>query len=185
MGCNHVISALYSVCPLCPLVTEPRQQGKWGDRYFPKRNWICLSVDDAGRDNTETCEVCETAQIRYVHTMSHADYPSVVRCGCVCAEYLEEDTARPREREKWARKRTRWLTSKRWYRTKTGNDCISSRGTRVVICPEFDRHENLLGYRPVIIYFEGYYDSQKEKLALQETADLAKLAAFNHVYPAP
>lgn len=43
--------------------------------------------------------MCEKEEIRQVHYVSHPDYPTELRVGCVCAENLTEDYAGPRAAE--------------------------------------------------------------------------------------
>jgi hypothetical protein len=50
-------------------------------------------MEDNGQDNLETCEMCEFAQVRYIHIMMHDDYPSELRVGCYCAERMEIERA--------------------------------------------------------------------------------------------
>jgi hypothetical protein len=47
----------------------------------------------------EICEMCEFAEIRYVHIMQHPDYPETLRVGCVCAENMGDEYARDREKD--------------------------------------------------------------------------------------
>jgi hypothetical protein len=57
--------------------------------------------------------MCETQEIRYVHTMVHPDYANELRVGCVCAEKIEGEYIGPRLREKAPRsaavRKKRWL----------------------------------------------------------------------------
>ncbi|MDE8654484.1 hypothetical protein [Novosphingobium album (ex Liu et al. 2023)] len=43
--------------------------------------------------------MCEAVEIRYVHHMEHPEYADILGVGCVCAEHMEDDYVRPRERE--------------------------------------------------------------------------------------
>lgn len=56
--------------------------------------------------------MCKTQDIQYVHMMEHPDYPEQLHVGCICAEHMEEDYMRPKEREKRlqrvARRRPAW-----------------------------------------------------------------------------
>jgi hypothetical protein len=85
--------------------------GKWSEADVPHKGWSCVEVDDLG-EPSQTCEMCGTVEIRYVHYMTHPDYPVALAVGCVCAEHMEEDYTRPREREKrlrtLARRRKTW-----------------------------------------------------------------------------
>jgi hypothetical protein len=83
---------------------ESTTGGKWRDPAVPKRGWQIVGMHDNGPEEDggwTTCEMCETRDIRYVHTMEHSDYHETLDCGCVCAGHMEEapETARARERE--------------------------------------------------------------------------------------
>ena len=44
--------------------------GKWTQAGVPHRGWMYATVDDLGAGESQTCEMCEVTQIRYVHVMS-------------------------------------------------------------------------------------------------------------------
>ena len=69
--------------------------GKWAEPGVPHKGWSCDAVTDLG-EPLEICGMCETAEIRYVHSMSHPEYPDVLDVGCICAEHMEEDYVAPR-----------------------------------------------------------------------------------------
>ena len=102
---------------LFPELVEARPgTGKWRAPGVPHAGWECTGVEDL-EDGRETCEMCETREIRFVHTMAHPDYPDELRCGCICAGYMEQDLVGARKREKSARlrgaRRSHWL-GRRW-----------------------------------------------------------------------
>src|ERR1051325_4981142 len=80
--------------------------GKWSEPNVPHRGWTCVNVEDLG-ELLQVCEMCGSAEIRYVHFMRHPDYEGDVGVGCVCAEHMEEDCTGPRLREKALRSRVR------------------------------------------------------------------------------
>lgn len=86
--------------------------GKWCEPDVPHKGWACVGMDDL-EDDRSTCEMCEVTEIRYVHIMTHLQYDAELRCGCICAEHMEEDYAGPRLRERKLRsrlsRRARWL----------------------------------------------------------------------------
>ena len=43
--------------------------------------------------------MCEKQAIRFVHVMTHPDYPEALNCGCVCSGHMEEDLVGARKRE--------------------------------------------------------------------------------------
>ncbi|MGH7093037.1 MAG: hypothetical protein ACREFB_05830 [Stellaceae bacterium] len=94
--------------------------GKWDKSGVPRKGWTCEGVEDLSAPNA-VCEMCETQEIRYVHSMTHPSYPETLRVGCVCAEHMEGDYKAPRERERQLRnraaRRARWL-GRRWSRAR-------------------------------------------------------------------
>ena len=111
--------------------------GKWCQPSVPHKGWTCVDVEDLG-EPSETCEMCETQEIRYVHVMEHRDYPQGLRVGCVCAGHMEQDYERARRREKVMRsaagRRARWL-SRKWRTSRSGNPFINTDGYNVVVFP--------------------------------------------------
>lgn len=80
--------------------------------------------------------MCEVQEIRYVHSMEHADYPDILQCGCICAGHMEQDLAGAREREAEfkadGRRRSRWL-SRQWRISGSGNDFLNADGFHIVV----------------------------------------------------
>lgn len=111
--------------------------GKWTQQGVPHKGWQFLSLEDLG-DLTETCQMCETQPIRYVHRMEHPTYADVLRVGSVCAGRMEEDYATAQQREKEARatakRRTKWMQAQ-WRESAKGNSYINRNGFNIVIYP--------------------------------------------------
>src|SRR5271165_3475344 len=107
--------------------------GKWGQQGVPQRGWECTYIEDLG-EPAATCEMCEAITIRYVHHMEHPDYADTLRCGCICAGYMEQDPAGAREREKSFKnrlsRRSKWLLRK-WRTSYSGNEFINADGFNV------------------------------------------------------
>jgi hypothetical protein len=105
--------------------------GKWTEEGVPHRGWSCVDCYDNDGE-MQTCQMCEVAEIRYVHVMQHPDYDGELEVGCVCAEHMEEDYANPRERERRVRnegkRRARFLMSSQWLTSANGNSYIVVRG---------------------------------------------------------
>src|SRR5262245_34229311 len=80
--------------------------GDWSKVGVPHKGWICIDMEDQG-DDLVTCEMCETAQVRYVHVMRNERWPGELRVGCVCAERMEEDASAAKEREARFKRRFR------------------------------------------------------------------------------
>ena len=110
--------------------------GKWGKPQVPKRNWTCFEVEDTG-SVSQTCDMCETNDIRYVHKMTHPFYDSPLEVGCVCAGYMDGTLGGAKNREKSLRNRTarrnNWCTLKGWGTSKNGRPYINKDGNIVSI----------------------------------------------------
>jgi hypothetical protein len=162
-------------------LTEPAEKtgnrvlGKWAQPEVPHTGWRCTDIEDLGEPAT-ICEMCEVVTIRYVHLMSHGAYPSVLRCGCICAGHMEEDLQGAKDREKWLRgvpgRRKRWLSSPQWKRGRNNAQSRSVSGFRIVV---FD---NLNGTFSGRVTHEGTGWVKDSKLRY-ETADAVKMAAFD------
>lgn len=154
-------------------IEQARGTGKWRDPAVPHKGWECASVEDLGEPSA-VCEMCEVMEIRYVHYMAHPDYPDELACGCVCAEHMEGDYRRPREREKAlrnaAQRRKRWLT-RAWNVSAKGNPFLRTDGYVITV---FRKHG---------AWSASIHDSRTEKTLfarrLYNTQDAAKLAAFD------
>jgi hypothetical protein len=89
----------------------------------PWSGWSCVGIDDMGRPS-ETCELCGTAVVRYVHTMTHPRWGENLRVGCVCAGHLEGNSEAAKRRDAVVvsvdRRLKRWL-KKSWLVSRKGN----------------------------------------------------------------
>ena len=114
------------------------RRGKWSEAGVPKKGWTCVAVEDL-EEPSQLCEMCESAEIRYAHIMEHPDYPGSLQVGCVCAEQMEEDYKRPREREtrlrNSARRRAAW-PSRKWRISRQGNPYINTDGFNLTVYRE-------------------------------------------------
>jgi hypothetical protein len=96
--------------------------GKWSEPGVPHKGWTCVDVDDNGcepDDEWTICEMCEVVEIRWVHRMTHPDYPDELGVGCICAEHMEDDYVGPKLREQRAQSRARRRQGwgrRQWYR---------------------------------------------------------------------
>jgi hypothetical protein len=104
--------------------------GKWTHLGVPHKGWTCVDIEDLSSPD-HVCEMCETQDARYVHTMEHPDYADALRVGCVCAGHMEEDLLGARKREdafKASRsRRARWLT-REWRTSRAGNEYLNTDG---------------------------------------------------------
>lgn len=116
-------------------MTETTASGKWREPGFPHKGWSCVDVQDL-EDPLHTCEVCETSSVRYVHWLTHPNYPQQLGAGCVCAGHLTEDLVGAQNREKSAvniaKRRAKWLTRK-WRVSGNGNPFLNTDGYNVVV----------------------------------------------------
>jgi hypothetical protein len=76
--------------------------GKWSQAGVPHTGWACVDMEDLG-EPSETCEMCETAEVRYVHVMRNPAWGDL-RVGCVCAARMEQDSKAAQERESGLKK---------------------------------------------------------------------------------
>lgn len=85
-------------------------RGKWGQPGVPHKGWVCVGEYDTfehdGEGEFETCGMCESAQVRFVHIMENDRYPDQLLCGCICAGHMEEDLRSAELRDKGMRSRS-------------------------------------------------------------------------------
>ncbi len=107
--------------------------------------------------------------------MHHPDYATDLDVGCVCAEHMEDDYMRPRQREKTLRsaagRKKRWL-SRRWRISVRGNPYIDTDRFNITI---FRRESGTWG---------GRIEERETSRSITSkthyaTEDAAKLAAFD------
>jgi hypothetical protein len=112
-------------------------RGKWSRPGIPHRGWTCIGIEDLG-EPAEVCEMCESVDIRYVHSMEHPDFPEVLGVGCVCAEHMEEDYVAPKRREKRlrsaARRRLTW-GRRTWSLSFANNFYLNTEGFNLTVYP--------------------------------------------------
>jgi hypothetical protein len=96
------------------------------------------------QSDLETCEMCETAEIRFAHTLEHDDYPDTLTVGCICAERMEEDYVSPRLREKKLitenKRRAAW-NNRRWRIFERKNLYTNAGAFNIVIFPSAAGHK--------------------------------------------
>lgn len=152
--------------------------GKWAEAGVPHKGWYPVGdVEDLGNPEL-TCEMCERQEVRYVQTMAHGNYPSVLRVGCVCAGKMEEDPAAARTRERLRRSKTqrreRW-TESGWKHSRRGNQFKStSDGFHVVVKVNDDGTWG--GVISDSVTSKKHWSKKKHKDAIE-----AKLAAFDAI----
>jgi len=114
------------------------KHGKWSVQGVPHKGWVCDNIEDLESPDA-VCQMCESQPIRYVHYMSHEDYPDIFACGCDCAGHMEGSVERAEERDKSMRssagRRKRFPRLKSWNCSAKGNPTIEKDGMRVTIFP--------------------------------------------------
>jgi hypothetical protein len=83
--------------------------GLWSVPGVPHKGWTCVDMIDQ-EDDLITCQMCQKAEVRYVHEMRHPEFPQTLWVGCVCAARMESEYAVVREDEfkKRLRSPERW-----------------------------------------------------------------------------
>lgn len=157
-----------------------QRRGKWSEPGVPHKGWTCIEMDDLGSENMRTCEMCETREIRYAHTMTHPDYRGPLAVGVVCAGHMEEDPQGATNRERLLRNRTsrreRWPHSK-WKVSQNGNEYRNHAGYSCLV-KEWPQGWQLM-IRPLP---EGEWIRGKKRFA---SAEEAKLAGFDYIEAHP
>ena len=101
----------------------------------PKANWTwhnCIDLkEDEGFefDEYEDCEFCGQEKIRYVHELTHTDWPQVIRVGRICAARYTATSPAELERHEAilknrSQRRQRFPKLKAWKTSTKGNSHI-------------------------------------------------------------
>lgn len=148
--------------------------GKWSASGVPHKGWACVEIEDLGRRETITCQMCESQEIRFVHFMTHPDYDGELACGCDCASKMEVDSsaapARDRKLKSRARRKKAWPILKAWQRSQKGNLTILKSGIRVTVFPRDG------GFAAVVSSLQD--DFKKFSRRTYPTEAAAQLASF-------
>ncbi|MER9459660.1 hypothetical protein NKI80_07120 [Mesorhizobium sp. M0387] len=95
-----------------------------------------MNVEDLGEPQM-ICEMCDSAEIRFVHFMQNDRYPGTLACGAICAGHMESDLLRAEKRDKKMRsdasRRQRFPTRAGWRVNEKGNHLIKTNGYRVTV----------------------------------------------------
>eukprot|EP01031_Cornospumella_fuschlensis_P025101 gene25101-30316_t len=160
--------------------TSQGSQGNWHNDSIPKRGWVCVEIRDevAVSDAKIKCEMCTIVDVRYVHIMHHPRANITLKCGCICAGYMEGyfDAASQkvvRERENFLRsrktKRENWPDLKGWKVSEKDAEYMKKDGRFITI----EKSK----------YNEYGASINGEILGWFLTSHEAKLAAFDAMYP--
>lgn len=152
-------------------------RGKWAQPGVPKKGWSCIDTSDL-EEPSQICEMCEGSEIRYVHYMQHPNYPDVLEVGCICAEHMEQDYVRPKEREsklKNAASRRKNWHKKTWKISAKGNFYINTDGFNLTVFGI--KNKGSIFWK---IYIVNRSSSQsKDGARIFNSSDEAKSAAFD------
>lgn len=150
--------------------------GKWDKPGVPHKGWTCIDVEDLGLLGA-VCEMCETQEIRYVHHMEHPNYSETLGVGCVCAENMENDYQRPRQRERALqnlnRRRSNWIRRK-WRTSYKGNQYLNTDGMNITVYRTVSG-----GWGARIV--DRHQERQEVSKRLYLTEEAVKLAAFDRM----
>jgi hypothetical protein len=112
------------------------KHGLWSQPGVPHKGWRCVDSYDRGEDCLDTCEMCQSADVRYVHVMEHENYDGALHVGCVCAGHMSEDLTGARRRETGLKnrlkRRAKWLHRK-WRQSRKGNAYLRAKGCVVTV----------------------------------------------------
>lgn len=152
------------------MTRETTAAGKWREAGVPHRGWTCIGIEDLD-EPSHVCEMCEAAEVRYVHLMRHPDYLEDLAVGCICAGHMTGDVEGARRQEaefkNTEKRRARWLT-RDWRISHAGNEFLNVSGLNVVVYPRSAGWEARFAN-----------DEKTVALPLCQTQDEAKLAAFD------
>ena len=117
--------------------------GRDSEPNFPHTGWEWAGVVDScqrglSQEEYPSCEYCDQLRIRYVHTLTHPNFPNPVAVGCVCAVWLTDDQENPERAEKKLRQaadRRARFPSRKWQVMAASWRWITLDGVDVAIFP--------------------------------------------------
>jgi len=116
-------------------MADHTRHGKWSQSGVPHKGWSCVHFEDLG-EPSQICEMCESAEVRFIHYMEHPNFSGTLAVGCVCAEHMEGDYNGPRLREKTLRqkahRRKSWI-KRRWLTSAKGNSYLNTEGYNIAV----------------------------------------------------
>lgn len=154
----------------------------WDKPNIPHKGWTEIGMEDLGEEiepgeeiKYKQCEMCGNERIRYVHILSHPEYPGEIHVGCDCAERMTEDYVNPDKNERNLRNRVnrkRNFMKQVWHiNPRTGNYVLRYKGENITIMRS--RYGSGWG---VIYANKSYWQYNGRKINDLHTA---KLVAFN------
>lgn len=157
---------------------------RWDKPGIPQKGWIETGVIDLA-DETEPgadvkyiqCEMCGNERIRFVHILTHHQYPHELRVGCNCAEKLTDDYVNPKNIERTLRNRAirkQNFLKQKWIRNSKGNYVLQYKQDCITIVPSKYGYGVFYKNNPVWKY-------KGESIRDLETAEIAAFDAFDEV----
>lgn len=114
---------------------------RWDNPEIPHKGWTLVRCVDLGDDvndddeiEYETCEMCHNEKIRYVHILTHPNYPGEIHVGCDCACKMTEDYVTHTEDERKLRNRAnrrRNFIKQEWMMNHNGNWVLKYKGDHI------------------------------------------------------
>lgn len=151
-------------------------KGLWADPSVPKRNWMCVEIEDKEVRNFR-CEMCMDVDARYVHTMEHPRYHTRLSVGCICAGYMEGYFDKSAQKPIKDRKKLLLSRSARRERCASKKWKVSAKGN------EFT---DVDGKHAVVVLTRGLFSVSIDGVFLGDrylTSEAAKYAAFDFINP--
>lgn len=152
---------------------------RWDKPGIPHKGWTLVDCVDLGEDISEdeeityeTCEMCHNERIRYVHILTHPDYPGEIHVGCDCASKMTEDYVTHAEDERRLRNRAsrrRNFLKQEWKKNMKGNLVLRYKGDYITAIERNGRYGFAFHGKWIWVY-KGRRIHDLETL---------KLAAFN------
>jgi hypothetical protein len=98
-------------------MNNKKPEHAWDNPDIPHKGWQEDYVEDL-ESPEHTCEMCGKTDIRYVHTMSHPEYPTTLDVGCECAIKMTNDYVGPKETKREAKNlsnnKQSWFANSHW-----------------------------------------------------------------------
>lgn len=140
--------------------------------YFPRRGWLHHGCDDRGTPDNR-CQYCGKNHVRYMHILSHADWPDKIETGCVCAGKLglEEEAISGERKARSKALRLEHFLKNGWLPEKPGM-------YRPGYIKRYKRNRVLVRPRGWGYVFQINYDEFSDTV---ESLHLAKVGAFEEL----
>lgn len=154
---------------------------RWDNAGIPHKGWTLVECIDLGADASddeieyETCEMCHNERIRYVHILTHPDYPGEIRVGCDCACKMTEDYISHPENERRLKNRAtrrRNFIKQEWVRNYKGNLVLRYKGEHITA---IERN----GFFRFVYHGEWVQHYKGRKIADLNTLKLAAFETFD------